>query len=105
MAFKIVPLSKAVTAAGTRVALSASNLYVLGLSIQAKKANTGKIYVGDVTVAAALGHELESGESIGFDAFAKPASLEEVNLADVYIDSSVNGEGVNVTYVLRRANG
>lgn len=74
-----------VTTAGTRVVLATAQI-VRSVTIKAKSTNTGKIYVGDVTVAAANGFPLDAGESVSF---------ELNNLASIYIDSAVNGEGVS----------
>lgn len=73
-----------VTTAGTRVTLAASTT-VKSITVKALAANTGTIYVGNTTVAAANGFALASGDSVSFDL----ANLNTVNL-----DSSVNGEGV-----------
>ena len=84
---------KVVTTAGTAVALAASTTckYVV---IAAEADNTGVIAVGGSTVVATLatrrGIPLNAGEKIGF-----PID----NLADVYIDSTVNGDGVTFTYL------
>lgn len=73
-----------VTTAGMRVTLAASTT-AKSVTIKALAANTGTIYVGNATVAAANGHALAAGES---------TSLDIANLNTVNLDSSVNGEGV-----------
>lgn len=91
-----VPLSsdgrKVVTTAGTRVALAASTA-IGWVSITAETDNTGVIVVGGSTVVAALatrrGKPLSAGEDI---------TLPADNLANVYIDSTVNGDGVTFIY-------
>jgi len=82
-----VPLSgqKNVTAAGTQVALGATQEYK-EINIIAKSTNTGNIYIGDSTVDSTNGAILPAG---GF------VTLPFVDIADVYIDSAVNGEGVS----------
>jgi hypothetical protein len=80
--------AKDVTTAGTRVALAASTV-CQSVLIQAKAANTGVIYVGGATVSATSGIFLYPGESV---------EMSVDNLADINIDSSVNGEGVVFTY-------
>ena len=82
--------SKAVTTAGSEVTLVASSTACRSVTIQAKRANTGYIYVGGATVASTSGVELSPGDSI---------SLNIDDLVKVYIDSSVNGEGVQFTYL------
>ena len=86
-----VPFSSApsgqtnVTTAGTRVSLGACTA-ILGVVIRAKLTKTGLIYVGDSGVTSSNGYILDRGSavSIGVD-----------NLADIFIDSSVSGEGVS----------
>lgn len=74
-----------VTTAATRVALAASTA-CKSVTIKALIGNTGVIYVGNTTVAAANGFVLSAGETV---------SLDIANLITVNIDSSVNGEGVS----------
>ncbi len=81
-----------VTTAGTDVVLAASTA-CKKVDIQAQTDNTSIIAVGgsgvDATVATGTGIVLNPGEVY---------SLEIDNLADIYIDSLVNGEGVRYTY-------
>lgn len=83
---------KTVTTAGTDVAL-ASSTAAKWVTIQAYRANTANIAVGgsgvDATAATGDGVTLAAGESI---------TLPIDNLADVFIDATVNGEGVRFTY-------
>lgn len=81
-----------VTTAGTDVALAASTA-CKRVTIQAQTDNTSGIAVGtsgvDATIATGTGIYLNPGDAI---------ELEIDNLADVYIDSLVNGEGVRYVY-------
>lgn len=81
-----------VTTAGTDVVL-ASSTKVKWVIVQAQTDNTGVIAVGasgvDATVATGTGVLLEAGDSI---------NMLVDNLADIFIDSTVNGEGVRYTY-------
>lgn len=83
---------KVVTTAGTDVVLATSTAARLVI-IQAQTDNTNVIAVGatgvDATVATGTGILLNPGDTI---------TLPVDNLADVYIDSLVNGEGVRYTY-------
>jgi len=83
---------KTVTTAGTDVALATSTP-CKRVTIQAQTDNTSLIAVGgsgvDATIATGTGVILYPG-----DVF----ELDIDNLADVYIDSLVNGEGVRFTY-------
>ena len=80
---------KTVTAAGTAEALAASTS-IHSVTIKALAGNTNNVYVGDSSVDSTNGFVLDSGESI---------SLDIDNLADVYIDTDTNGEGVSFIYV------
>ena len=78
-----------VTTAGTAVALGAQAIGA-PLMVKALDTNTGVIAVGnddseDVTTSNGL--RLEAGDAIVFEYVS--------HLADLYIDSSVNGEGVS----------
>jgi hypothetical protein len=83
---------KTVTTAGTDEALAGSTTCKKVL-VQAQTDNTGWIAIGssgvDATVATGSGFLLGPGDAYEF---------EIDNLADVYIDSTVNGEGVRYTY-------
>jgi len=76
-----------VATSGTAVTLGAS-LATRSIYIRAKLANTGSIYVGDLTVDAVTnqGIILAAGDSV---------TLDIANRTTVYVDSSVNGEGVD----------
>lgn len=78
---------KTVTTAGTEVALAPSQPLMEGIiTIKALHANTGWIYIGKDPVTSSTGFVLDAGERI---------TLTTDNVADVFIDSSVNGEGVS----------
>lgn len=83
---------KVVTTAGTRVTL-ASSTAIKQVVITAETDNTGYVVVGGSTVVAALatrtGIPLNPGDSV---------ALEIDNLADVYLDSIVSGDGVTYAY-------
>lgn len=81
--------NKVVTTAGTRVTLAASTT-IKGVTVKALSTNTGIIYVGNTTVAAANGFQLKANESV---------SIAIADLATVNLDSSVNGEGVTYAAV------
>ena len=74
-----------VTTAGTRVVL-ASSQRVYSVTVKALAANTGTIYVGGSTVSSTTGFQLAASESV---------SMDIGNLATVYLDASVSGEGVS----------
>lgn len=84
---------KVVTTAGTAVALATATA-AKSVTITAETDNTGIISVGGSGVIASLatrrGTPLNAGDSM---------SLDISDLAVVYIDSTVNGDGVTYTYV------
>ena len=80
---------KTVTTAGTAVQLVTTSTRCNGpLMVKALTANTGYIYVGTVSgdVASTNGYELDAGEVAPFNYVG--------DLQSIWIDSSVNGEGV-----------
>lgn len=78
-----------VTTAGTSVQLSSPSA-IKSITIRAKSTNTGFIYVGASTVSSANGFQLKASETV---------SLDIANIGTVWIDSSVNGEGVSYIYL------
>jgi len=106
MANRVKCFLKTVTTSGTQVQLSTTDLKVATAIIQAEHDNTGTITVGDDAADSATG----LGITLGIPAAGgTPASVvatssrpgsAEVNLADFWIDCSVNGDGVKVLYTL-----
>jgi len=95
----LITLQKKTVTAGTRVALSATKKLVKKLKIKALVGNTGAIFLGDVTVAAATGYQLAAGAEIDLvDMFYKEG--DTVDLNKIYIDSAVNAEGVSLVYIV-----
>lgn len=82
--------TKAVTAAGTAVALG-GNVACRKVTMTALDTNTGKIYWGGSTVSATSGAYIYAGQT---------QVIDIDNLSKVYIDSGINGEGVNYSYVV-----
>lgn len=76
-----------VTTAGTRVHLP--TVTTKSITVKAKLDNIGNIFVGDSTVSSSTGFELGAGDTISFDID---------NLNDVYIDSSISGDGISYIY-------
>lgn len=79
---------KNVTTAGTRVALASSQTLQRGITITAKLANTGTVFVGTAAAVSSTvyGRALSAGDS---------CFVECNNLNLVGLDSTVNGEGVS----------
>lgn len=86
---------KDVAAAGTAEALVSSATYVTSVTIKAKAANTGNMYVGDSTVDNAGTFPPLSPSDV-----LTVSSPYEFNLADIFVDADVDGEGVELWYML-----
>lgn len=86
-------LRKAVTTAGTAVAIAASTAAKWAL-VQCAPANTQGIAVGDANVLAAAGSARGTFLSPG----DPPVLIPCTNLNQIYVDSRVNGEAAIVTY-------
>jgi hypothetical protein len=82
-----------VAEAGKPVALTSATAGCAWVLITAETDNTGEIVVGGKTVVAKLedrrGAPLEKGDSV---------TLPAGDLASVYIDTTVNGDGVTFLY-------
>ena len=83
------PIHKTVTTAGTQVPLMASKTIAYNVKMKALSTNSGTIYLGNSAVSSANGVEYLPGE---------PEFFDHVDLNTVYIDSSVDGEGVSFSY-------
>lgn len=83
-----------VTTGGTAVQLSSTSTRCRSLVVTAETDNTGIIVVGGTTVVASLatrrGTPLAAGDSIGIDIS---------NLNSVWLDTTVNGDGVTFSYL------
>lgn len=62
------------------------------IGIQAKVANTNKVYIGGKDIAAGLGISLTAGEFYVLEGAGYP-----IDLYDIYIDVGTNGEGITWT--------
>ena len=84
---------KTVTTAGTRVQLAASKA-INSVAVTALEGNTGQICLGGKTVVA----KLENRTGIPLVA-KQTATIDTDDIGDLWIDSTVNGEGVSWTAV------
>lgn len=91
----IKSLAKTVTTAGTAEALSSSSVHVAAITIVANAANTGNIFVGDLNVSSANSPPLAGTETL---VVSREFERGPGDLALIWIDASVNGEGVKVWY-------
>ncbi len=96
----LVDGSKTVASAGQAVALSATSVRCAWVVVQAKPGNTGSIFIGASTIADGRGTELDPGDSQPFPLIPQDR-WHWYDLAEIYVDSAVNGEGVTFTYFTR----
>lgn len=80
---------KTVALAGTAEVLAASTT-CKSITIKALVGNSGDVYVGSSSVTSANGFVLAAGDTV---------SLDIDNLADIYLDTSSDGDGVSYIYV------
>ena len=81
---------KVVASAGTAEAITATSTTFTSCDIQAEEDNTGDIVIGSSTVVAALG----TRRGILLTPGTSYHAAEPNDLANIYIDSEVNGDGV-----------
>jgi len=81
--------------ATTRVQISTAAEVVLSITFKARTGNAGNAYVGDSTVAAAVGLELAPGEAITLNPSQVVARDTSVLLSDFYVDAATNGDDVD----------
>lgn len=97
---KIHSFQKTVTAAGTREPLVTDKVECISVSIKALAGNGGTIYLGGGAVDSSNGKELTAGEA---EDITVPEYLLRlgvlIEIGSLWIDSSVNGEGVSVSYM------
>lgn len=97
-----VNTTKTVTTAATRVQVSTSHILVTSVYFEALKTNTGVIYVGLSDVSGTVHMSaLSAGEgmNISVDQVAKHTSQTMLDLYSFWVDSSVSGEKVQVSYL------
>jgi hypothetical protein len=99
-AVTVVSTNKTVTTAGTRVRVTSSSTLATSVVLQAGCNNTGYQYVGDSTLTTANGIRLSACEKFAISADSLPTSaMGSIDLTNLYLDSSVSGEGSSVFYL------
>jgi len=102
MYFRPVGLLKTVTTAGTQEQLTTNDKKVRAVTIQAKPANTGRVYIGDNTVSSTnYGIYLDSGMDYTINAEIMGDAAGLISLKDIWLDVSVGAEGVSYLYLER----
>jgi hypothetical protein len=100
----VVSGRKAVTSAGTKVALASVTTFAGWCTVCADKDNTGTVYVGGDTIqnAAApggyIGYPLAKGEFVNLREMGGAAYLD---LKHIYIDADTNADAVTFNYGVR----
>ena len=85
----LVSGDKTVAAAGTPEAVGASQR-VRSITVVAKDNNTGRVYVGGSDVASTVNRGLQAG-----DVLTHMSASGWLDLADVFLDVDVSGEGID----------
>lgn len=90
---------KTVTTPGTAVPLTATETRCLQVVIQAMKANTNDVYVGDSGVDYVTAQQvvLDAGESLSVLSTVQDGLYVDLN--EWYVDADTAGEGVTFVYV------
>jgi len=92
-----------VTTAGTAVRASSTDLHVKKLIVRGAAANTGNIFIGNNgsgTVALASGLVLEPADPPIVIGDVEIKGIDDsINLKDLWVDSSVNGEKLTILYL------
>lgn len=91
-----------VAAAGTAVTISATEIPVTSVIIEADASNTGNIYIGDSSVDATNGITAVPGESINVSTDDIPRQADEFILSDIFVDADTNDNKARIAYVKRR---
>lgn len=104
---KPVVATKTVTTAGTQIQVSTNaSIAVTSLYFEALGTNTGYIYVGDADVSSTnyvARLSAAEGFSVSIDNAGRSTTGAELQLSAWWVDSSVNGEKCQVTYLQRSA--
>lgn len=108
MEISIITAQRAVTAAGTpeQIVEGVVNNHAISVIIRALVANTNDLYVTNTeqrATATTTGHILGPGEvlAINLDQFrTKDCSQAYIDLAKIWVDAAVNGEGFTYMAVL-----
>ncbi len=100
---KLIPVEqKNIPTAGTRVQCNGGTSRLATMVIlQALTGNTGNVFIGDSTVAAAVGMQLAPGQSLTLAPDQNLGDEDKVylDLADLWFDTATNANKVNVLVV------
>lgn len=103
--YKLRSFAVDATTAGTRKRLTVANILTPWVMLQALAANSGSIHVGDSTVSATNGINLNVPNMAGADLVTDHVIFDihpdKISLRDIWIDTSNSGDDVMVTYLER----
>lgn len=86
-----------VTTAGTRVQVNNTPRRVLSILFKGRDSNTGKVYVGDSTVASTAGVELKANQALNVRFLDSRVSGI---FSDFWVDAATNGDIVDWIAIL-----
>lgn len=104
MGIGITTFNKTVSTAGTRVRLSTNTLYAQSVFFESHEANTGSLYIGNVSVStASYVKRLTAGN--GFSMNARQGAFIGVDggmidISQLYVDAGTAAQVLCVSYVL-----
>jgi len=90
---KIKSGSVVTAAAGTAVRFTTAPTPIKSILVQASKANTHVVYIGDSTTSATTTLSFEAGETLEIK-FKDSGEETSGDLSDFYVDSVTTGQGI-----------
>ena len=90
--------AKTVTTAGTAEALVASSTLATWVRITSKSGNTNPVYVGDSNVDNTTSPQMALASALDYVVLS-PTEGFDIDLAEIYVDVTTNGEGVDFLYL------
>lgn len=103
MKLKLSHFRKTVTTAGTREQLTTNTVKSPSVLIQALRANTNPIFVGNNSVSSTTHFvSLSAGGSVNLSAVDFGWAGAQMDLSDIWLDVTTSGEGVVVGFLDRQ---
>ena len=104
MKLTLAHIRKTVTTAGTREQLTTSGVKSPAVVIQALRANTNPVFVGNDSVSSSTHFvSLTAGGSVTISASDYGWADAQVDLSKIWLDVTTNGEGVVCGYAERQS--
>lgn len=103
MKIKLSHFAKTVTTAGTREQLTTNTVKSPSVVIQAKRANTNPIFIGNNQVSS-TNHfiSLAAGGSVNLSSVDFGLAEAQIDMSSIWLDVTTSGEGVIVGYLDRQ---